>query len=734
MALLIFWICIGVLVYVYAGYPLLVIVAGKLRNKRVRCQEITPPITLLITAFNEEQGIRERLENALSLDYPSENLEIIVASDGSTDRTVEIAREFESMGVRVLEMPRRGKIHAMNAAVGYATGDILVFSDATSMYRPDALRKLARNYADPEVGGVSGIPQFIVNPASESSASGERLYFSYDSFLKLMESRSGSTVAGGGCMLSIRRQIYQPMPAYVTDDFAISMSVIESGGRLVWEPEAVALEEPAVKSNGEFQRKVRMMTRGFRSLILHKGLLNPLRYGWYSICLFSHKFLRNLVPLFLIALLATSAAALADGYIYRVTFVAQICFYLLAIMGLRLTHTKAGRSKLLAIPFFYCMANGAAFVALWKVFSGARIESWQPQRPQHAHRFRIWLIGIALFFFCLSLFEWMQSSPVPPVKTGIWLNADEIRQLPTDGLAWKRLKTQADLPEGFPNLSDMSEKNNWRVLAKALVYARTGIESYRSEVIDQSMRVIGTEQGGATLALGRKLAAYVIAADIVGLPEKEDKVFREWLRSVLDEPLNGWTLRTTHEKRANNWGTHAGASRAAVARYLNDPAEVARVAQVFKGWLGDRSVYSGFRIKYLEWQCDPANPVGINPKNCMKDGHSVDGVLPDDQMRSGGFTWPPPKENYVYEALQGAIVTAHILDRAGYDTFEWQDRALLRAYVWLRDEADYPASGDNVWELPIVDFHYKTRFWDEELFAWPGKNMGFTDWAFGENR
>jgi cellulose synthase/poly-beta-1,6-N-acetylglucosamine synthase-like glycosyltransferase len=304
-------------VYVYAGYPLLVIIAGKLRNKRVKIDDITPPLTLLITAFNEEHNIRERLENALSLDYPAKNLEIIVASDGSTDRTVEIAREFENRGVRVLEMPRRGKIHAMNAAVAYATGDILVFSDATSIYRPDALRKLARNFADPEVGGVSGVPKFVVNPASQSSAAGERLYFSYDSFLKLMESRLGSTVSGGGCMLAIRRQLYQPMPAYVTDDFSISMAVIECGTRLVWEPEAIALEEPAVESSGEFQRKVRMMTRGFRSIGLHKGLLNPFRYGWYSICLFSHKFLRNLVPFFLISLIGASAATFWDGYIYR---------------------------------------------------------------------------------------------------------------------------------------------------------------------------------------------------------------------------------------------------------------------------------------------------------------------------------------------------------------------------------------------------------------------------------
>ena len=206
-------------------------------------------------------------------------------------------------------------------------------------------------------------------------------------------------------------------------------------------------------------------------------------------------------------------------------------------------------------------------------------------------------------------------------------------------------------------------------------------------------------------------------------------MFRPWLRRALTEKLGGRTLRSTHEERPNNWGTHAGASRAAVAVYLGDKQDLERTAQVFKHWLGDRGAYSGFDYgKDLSWQCDPARPVGVNPKGCQKKGHSLDGVLPDDQRRSGPFQWPPPHENYVYEALQGAVVQAVILNRAGYDTFEWGDRALLRAYKWLYEVANYPARKDDVWQLPVVDHFWGTHFWDGSP-ASCGKNMCWTDWT-----
>lgn len=322
-------------------------------------------------------------------------------------------------------------------------------------------------------------------------------------------------------------------------------------------------------------------------------------------------------------------------------------------------------------------------------------------------------------------------TPDAAVARGIWISDEELALLPAAGPAWDRLKAEADKPAGDPNLSDMNQDHNVYVLAKALAYASTGEEKYRAEVIDQCMKAIGTETGGKTLALGRELAAYVIAADLVGLPAEQDERFRFWLRATLTETLDGKTLVSTHEKRPNNWGTHAGASRAAVAAYLGDKRELDRTAQVFRTWLGDRSAtFNGFKFgKNLTWQCDPSRPLGINPKGCRRDGHSLDGVLPDDQRRAGEFTWPPPKENYVYGALQGALVQAVILHHAGYDAFEWGDRALLRAFQWLHTEAHFIPVEDDTWMLPLVDHVYGTRFWDGGAVTF-GKNMGWTDWMY----
>lgn len=319
-----------------------------------------------------------------------------------------------------------------------------------------------------------------------------------------------------------------------------------------------------------------------------------------------------------------------------------------------------------------------------------------------------------------------------PAREGIWTNATELQDLPTSGLAWKHMTAAADMLGIAPNLADQNEQTNVCVLAGALIYARTGWDTYRKKVIESCVGAIGTERGGETLAFGRKLVAYVVAADLVKLPPDEGRRFRQWLARAMDEPLAGRTLRSTHERRPNNWGTHAGASRASVAVYLNDKADLERTARVFKGYLGDCEAYRDFHFgDDLSWQANPLRPVGVNPKGAVKSGRSLDGVLPDDQRRSGPFRWPPPKENYAYEALQGALVQAVILHRAGYDVWNWEDKALLRAFEWLRSEADFPAEGDDTWLVHIINRYYGTRF-PTPIPARPGKNMGWTDWLYGQ--
>jgi hypothetical protein len=267
-------------------------------------------------------------------------------------------------------------------------------------------------------------------------------------------------------------------------------------------------------------------------------------------------------------------------------------------------------------------------------------------------------------------------------------------------------------------------------MAQALVYARTGTEAYRDKVL-QALRAVASSGSydGRALALGRELGAYVIAADLIGLATVDaalDSQFRSKLRELLTTPTKEGpaSLVQCHEVRPNNWGTHCGGSRAAVAAYLGDTAQLARVAQVFRGWLGDRNAYAGFSYGDLSWQCNSSAPVGINPAGCTRNGNPIGGVLPDDQRRSGGFAWPPAKENYVYEALQGALLQAVILSRAGYDVWNWQEKALLRAFEWVHQVAQYPAEGDDTWMPHLFNSRYGTNF-PAPAPARPGKNPRF---------
>jgi len=327
------------------------------------------------------------------------------------------------------------------------------------------------------------------------------------------------------------------------------------------------------------------------------------------------------------------------------------------------------------------------------------------------------------------------ANPAPP--QGLWTSKNELASLPTSGAAWDRLKTEADLAATTPTLGDQDSDVNTIVLAKALVYARTGTAKYRDQVV-AALNIItynNTENGGRTLAVGRKLAAYVIAADLINLSSYNaslDAAFRAKLRELLDKPFEAEVgkknLRETHEKRPNNWGTHAGASRIAVALYLGDKAELARAAAVFHGYLGNHAAYDGFNFgDDLSWQADPNHPVGINPPGATKNGQPIDGVMPDDMRRGGPFQAPPAFTGYPWEALQGAVVQAELLERAGYPAWSWENNALLRAVQYLY-KVGWTPQADDRWIPCLINHAYRTNLpIDPE--ATPGKNMGFACWT-----
>ena len=380
-AVWIFWASIAFLFYAYGGFALLVGLVGLVQRRGVRKLPITPSVSLIIAAYNEEKVIAERLENALAMDYPRDRLQILVASDGSTDGTDDIVASYASRGVLLLSLPRRGKIRTLNAAVARATGKILVFTDANIMCRADTLRALVANFADASVGGVAGHTTYTLDPASESSSYGERLYWRYDTWLKTLESQTGSIVSAHGGLYAIRRVLFRPIPdGAVTDDFAISTLVVAQGYRLVFEPEALATEVAVPEAQREFRRRVRLMTRGLRGVFLRRRLLNPRKYGFYSIVLASHKLARRLVPVSLAILGVASLAAWSHGPLYQAAVLAQAFFYGMASVGYLLRRSPMGRLRLLYIPFYYCMANVACSVAWVHALRGRRIEVWQPQR------------------------------------------------------------------------------------------------------------------------------------------------------------------------------------------------------------------------------------------------------------------------------------------------------------------------------------------------------------------
>jgi hypothetical protein len=326
-----------------------------------------------------------------------------------------------------------------------------------------------------------------------------------------------------------------------------------------------------------------------------------------------------------------------------------------------------------------------------------------------------------------------------PSAAGIWMSAAELAALPTSGASWDNVKRAADsdLRGGVLTVRD---DHNTRVMAAALVAARLNSDQYRGRVRDALRALMAAPYGSDDgLAANRRLGTYAIAADLIGLAAfdpQTDAAFRSWLATARDTYYSsggGGTIPGYHERRPNNYGTHAGASRMAVALYLGDRTDFERAVTVFRGYLGNRSAYAGFQFRDdFSWHADPDRPVGINPRGATKsDGtalRNIDGVIPDDQRRCGSFQWPPCKTNYAWEALQGAMAMAWIAHRQGLDAFNWSDRALLRAVVWLYDQAGYPAGGDDVWQMHIVNRVYGTSYAAANTTQ-PGKNIGWTEWT-----
>lgn len=373
----VFWIAILWVVYAYLLYPLVLwlLSAGRHIPPSAPPEE-WPSISLIIAAHNEEAVLAEKLDNSLALDYPREKVQIIVASDGSTDATESIAASYGDRGVVLHRVEQRGgKTQAQNEAVRLAEGEFLVFSDANSMYEAQALKELVLPFADRAIGCVCGELRYT-NPQGDAAGKGEGVYWRYEQFLKRRESLLSSALGANGSIYALRRELFEELDADIISDFIMPVRVWRRGFRVVYEPRAVAEERSGGTFADEFNRRTRIIARSLRGLWSERGVLNPLAHGLFAVQMVSHKLMRWMVPLALIAALVSSAL-LVDHALYRTLLWVQLVLYGLALLG-NLLPAQLGRFALFYVPAHFCAINAGALLGLLRFVSGRRYRVWQP--------------------------------------------------------------------------------------------------------------------------------------------------------------------------------------------------------------------------------------------------------------------------------------------------------------------------------------------------------------------
>jgi len=385
---ILFWLCVAGIFYVYAGYPLILTLLASLRPRPSAYEPYLPTVTLLITAYNEQEVIAAKLKNSMALDYPPERLQILVAADGCDDQTVEIVRSFASGRVELSYDPtRRGKMAAINRAMPLVRHEILVFSDANNFYEPSTLRELVKPFSDPMVGAVAGSKRIVNGESALGEA--ESLYWRYESFIKKQETRLGSCTGVSGEVFAIRRDLFESPPdSVINDDFFLALSIIRKGFRLIYAPEACSRETGSLDERDEIVRRTRIIAGRYQIIGMSIGRL-PYRQPLIVWQVVSHKFLRPLVPFAMIGAFLASFISiiwvhpsrsypllyLSPPYHWLV-FILQLFFYFLAWLGRRVT-LKGFLGKLLYLPTFLVNSNYAALLGLLDYLTGKSTVIWR---------------------------------------------------------------------------------------------------------------------------------------------------------------------------------------------------------------------------------------------------------------------------------------------------------------------------------------------------------------------
>jgi len=374
----VFWAAVVLVVYPYVVYPLLVSIWGVVRPRPVRRAPIEPTVSVLIPAHNEADVIEATLNAMLAQDYPRSKLQILVASDGSEDGTDDIVRSFADRGVQLMRQEDRGgKALALNAAVRRATGDIVVFCDANARFAPDAIRSMVQNFADPDVGYITGSLHVESSPSSVSG-SGNAAYIRYENRLRIAETQVGSVIGVNGGCDAIRRTLYSDIPRDLITDFVLPLRVIAGGHRVVYDPQARSTELANSALSSEFGMRVRVALRALHGLVHMRRLLNPLRYPAVAFCLVSHKVVRYLAFVFMALALVSNLVLAVDSPFYRGMLVAHLACYALALWGI--AGGGIARMRWLTVVPAYLLVSYAAFaVAAFRFLRGQTMATWRPR-------------------------------------------------------------------------------------------------------------------------------------------------------------------------------------------------------------------------------------------------------------------------------------------------------------------------------------------------------------------
>jgi cellulose synthase/poly-beta-1,6-N-acetylglucosamine synthase-like glycosyltransferase len=385
-----FWAAVGALAYTFAGYPALMCALARIAPRPVRREPIAPSVTVLVAAHNEADVIAGRIENCLALDYPPDRLEVVIASDGSTDATVEIARRYERRAgggpvVRVLAYPwRRGKPSVLNDSIPQCRGELVVLADARQRYDADAVRRLAENFADPRVGAASG-ELVLDNGTGAAVGDGVGAYWRYEKVIRRAESAVHSTVGATGAIYAIRRGLFEAIPAdTLVDDVVIPVRVARRGFRVVFDARARAWDRAAATAREEYTRKVRTICGVAQLFARERWLWLPTHRLWLPAV--SHKMMRLVSPFLMVTAFVTAALLAPARPPYAFAVAAQTALYACAAAGALLRHRRSGPARLLAVPYAFCLLNLTTLVALGRFITGRQTVQWRKGTETAAHR------------------------------------------------------------------------------------------------------------------------------------------------------------------------------------------------------------------------------------------------------------------------------------------------------------------------------------------------------------